>query len=170
MSTFVSVGNATQSFCRLLDEVALIATVLPQPVVVQHGHTTFHSEACRAIPFVEMNEFERLVADAELLILHAGAGSVIHALRSGKVPVVMARRCGYGELVDDHQVEFALALENSGRVVVALEPAQLLDAVQRALKLQGALKLHSDGGRAGHEPVMLKLVNEALSGYARRFS
>jgi hypothetical protein len=36
MSTFVSVGNATQSFSRLLDAVIDIAPTLPQPVIFQY--------------------------------------------------------------------------------------------------------------------------------------
>lgn len=164
MSTFVSVGNATQSFCRLLDEVARLALTLPQPVIVQHGETSFRSDACRAIPFIGMSEFERLVADAELLILHAGAGSVIHAVRAGKVPVVMPRRTAYGEHVDDHQVEFAKALEVAGRVVVVDEPMQLTEAVRRALELQRS------GTRTAGASAMLGLVDETLAGYARKFA
>lgn len=164
MSTFVSVGNGTQSFSRLLDEVARIASELPQPVIVQHGNTPFQSEACKAIRFVDMGEFERLVAESELLILHAGAGSVIHAVGAGKVPVVMPRRAEHGEIVDDHQIGFAQALEEAGKVVVASDPSQLADAVRSALELQRA------SGKVDHAPVMLRLVDETLAGYARRYS
>lgn len=163
MSTFVSVGNATQSFGRLLEEVGRLALTMPQPVVVQRGETPFQSDSCRVIPFIPMSEFERMVAEAELVILHAGAGSVIHAVRAGKVPVVMPRRVQYGEIVDDHQVEFAKALSAVGRVVVADELMPLADAVQHALELQRSA-LRTTGAEA-----MLVLVEEALAGYASRF-
>jgi len=163
VSTFVSVGNATQSFSRLLDEVARLAMTLPQPVIVQHGETPFQSGVCRAIPFVEMHEFERLVAEAELLILHAGAGSVIHSVRASKVPVVMPRLAQYGEHVDDHQVEFAKSLEVAGWVVVADESMSLADAVQRALKLQRST------ARTTGSTSMLKLIDDTLARYERRF-
>lgn len=163
MSTFVSVGNATQSFCRLLDEVARLATTLPQPVIVQHGDTPFQSDFCRAIRFLEMGEFERLMAEADLLILHAGAGSVIHAVRAGNVPVIMPRKTAYGEIVDDHQGEFARALEATGRVVIADEPVHLAAAVRRALELQ--LVATKPIGMSS----MADVVGETLAGYARRF-
>jgi UDP-N-acetylglucosamine transferase subunit ALG13 len=165
VSTFVSVGNATQPFSRLLDEVARLALTLPRPVIVQHGETPFLPDVCKVISFVEMSEFERLVAEAELLILHAGAGSLIHAIRAGKVPVVMPRRAEYGEHVDDHQIEFARALAAAGRVVVAYQPAQLGDAVRRALALQ-----RSAGKVVADASVMLRLLDETLAGYARQFS
>jgi UDP-N-acetylglucosamine transferase subunit ALG13 len=78
----------------------------------------------------------RLVAGVELLIVHAGAGSVIHAIRAGKVPVVMPRRKALGEHMDDHQAEFAAALEQTGHVVVAHDAAGLAAAIERALALQ----------------------------------
>ncbi|MFH1635548.1 MAG: hypothetical protein ABIG63_16275, partial [Chloroflexota bacterium] len=74
--TFVSVGNATQPFNRLLDQVLRIASTLPQPVVVQHGSSTFRGAGCIPRQFMEMEEFGQFVSEAELLILHAGAGSV----------------------------------------------------------------------------------------------
>lgn len=164
IGTFVSVGNATQAFSRLLNEVSLIASSLPQPVVVQHGHAPFLAAGCQGLAFVEMNQFEHLVAKAELLVLHAGAGSVIHAIRAGKVPVVMPRRAACGEHVDDHQVEFARALEAAGRVVVAYEPGQLGNATRRALEIQLKVANTADA------PLMVRLVDETLARYAELLS
>ena len=92
---------------------------LPQPVFVQSGSTPFDAAGCEVAPFLAMSEFERRVAQSTLLIMHAGAGSVITAVRAGKVPVVMPRRARFGEHVDDHQVEFARELAAAGRIVVA---------------------------------------------------
>jgi UDP-N-acetylglucosamine transferase subunit ALG13 len=162
LSTFVSVGNATQPFPRLLGAVAAIADSLPQPVVVQHGSGVFQGAGCDARSFVDMAEFEQRVATAELLIMHAGAGSVINAVRAGKVPVVMPRRSAFGEILDDHQIEFALALEQAGRVVVVDEPSELAGAVRWALELQRS------GGRRDDVCEMARLVGQTLENYARR--
>lgn len=160
MSTFVSVGNATQPFQRLLDAVAAIASHLPYPVVVQYGSGRFDVPGCEARSKIPMADFERLTADAELLIFHAGAGSVIHALRAGKVPVVVPRRAEFKELVDDHQIEFAEALSQARRVVVVHDVAYLLDAVKRAMTLQR--KVHSEA----RLPELVRVVGERLSRYA----
>ena len=162
MSTFVSVGNATQPFSRLLDAVAAIAGDLPQPVFVQSGHTPFRADGCENVPFLDMNEFQSLVGRSKLLIMHAGAGSVITAVRAGKVPAVMPRSVRYGEHVDDHQVEFARELRRAGRIVVADEPADLLSAVGEALTRQ-------QGARwAGQAPAMVAMIAEVLRRYANR--
>lgn len=160
MSTFVSVGNATQPFLRLLDAVAKLVPELPPPVIVQHGVAPFYAQGCRAVPFVGMDDFESLIIEAELLILHAGAGSVLNALRAGKVPVVMPRRVCYGEHVDDHQLEFAQALAETGRVMVAGEPEHLAAAVRCALSLQ------SERDKLIKGSTMVQLVEQVLAGYA----
>ena len=131
MSTFVLVGNVRRPFTRLLNAIAANAPALPQPVVVQHGHTPFAGNDCRAVPFFEMSEFERLIAASQLVVAHAGVGGIFHALRSGKVPVVVPRRHDLGEHIDDHQVSLARALSKTERVVVLEDVAALLAARAR---------------------------------------
>jgi beta-1,4-N-acetylglucosaminyltransferase len=161
VATFVSVGNAIQPFNRLTEGVLKIAFKLPQPVFVQHGNTPFPQDVgCITKPFIEMGEFSQCVAQADLLILHAGAGSVIHAVRAGKVPVVMPRRAKYGEHVDDHQVEFARALAGAGKVIMVEEPEGLFGAVEVAMERQYLLQPLSENSR------MISLIGEVLHEYA----
>ncbi|MGH6822382.1 MAG: glycosyltransferase [Methylocella sp.] len=155
MSTFVSVGNAHQPFTRLIHAVTSIAHALPQPVVVQHGYTPFDSIECRGVRFLDMPAFESAVSEAEVLVLHAGAGCVIHALGAGKAPVVMARRAEFGEHVDNHQVEFARELALTGRVVVAEHIAELKAAIERARTLPATV--------ARSEPTVVELVAAILA-------
>jgi UDP-N-acetylglucosamine transferase subunit ALG13 len=144
----------------LLDAVSAIAQTLPQPIVVQHGSTPIMNAHWIAVPFVELREFERLVQQADLLILHAGAGSVIHAVRAGKVPVVMPRRVQYGEHVDDHQMEFARALFEAGRVILVENAESLQAAVNAAIAKQRS------GLVVGEQSAMVQLVAETLARYA----
>jgi UDP-N-acetylglucosamine transferase subunit ALG13 len=157
----VSIGNAHQQFQRLLKAVDSIAHLLPQPVVIQHGHTPFRTEKCKTVPFLEMTEFERLIRESELVILHAGAGGILAAVQAGKVPVLMPRRASYGEHIDDHQVENATELTLSGKVVVAEEPDDLLGAVEEAMKRQ---RMPRSSGTA---PTMVGLISDVLRHYAQ---
>lgn len=159
LSTFVSVGNATQPFNRLLLKIADIADQLPAPVFVQHGSTPFSCATGGARPFVSMSEFTVRIDQAHLVIMHAGAGSVIHAVRAGKVPVVMPRRARYGEHIDDHQLEFARMLAESGKIVVAEEPDDLLGAAEEAMKRQGMARPLTIA------PRMIGLISEVLLEY-----
>ena len=164
MTTFVTVGNATQPFKRFLNGVAKIIAALPQPVIVQHGSTPFSFHGCKTVNFMEMEQFGRLVETAELLIMHGGAGSIIHAVQSGKIPVVMPRRAKYQEIVDDHQVELAQALSETGKVVLAMEPVDLEPAIADALTRQSTF--HSPPT----PPKLVNLISETLQDYAKQFN
>jgi len=131
--TLVTVGNGRQSFQRLLDAVERIAHVLPRPVIIQCGHTPFSSPDLEVRNFIENEEFLRLLNDASLVISHAGAGTIIQAVRAGHLPVVMPRLVRYGEIVDDHQLELAEALGRVGKVVPVLDPSDLGAATRKAL-------------------------------------
>ena len=160
MSTFVSVGNANQPFARLLEIVSTLAEQdeLPLPVVVQHGYTPFVSVVCEAIAFMSMDDFSNHVQNAELLILHAGAGSMIHACQAGKVPVVMPRRACFGEHIDDHQVELVEAFEQAGLVINVTDEKDLSGAAMRAIKVQSEQK---KGKR--EEPMMIDMIRQQLA-------
>jgi UDP-N-acetylglucosamine--N-acetylmuramyl-(pentapeptide) pyrophosphoryl-undecaprenol N-acetylglucosamine transferase len=54
---------------------------------------------------------------ADVVITHAGVGSVIALIESGIFPVVVPRRSAHGEHVDDHQAEIA---DLVGQVGIAL--------------------------------------------------
>lgn len=142
-----------------------MAARLPQPVVVQHGYTAFDDSICTRMPFLSMEEFIRRVHDAELLIMHAGAGSVIHAVGAGKIPVIMPRRVAYGEHVNDHQVEFAQALAAAGKVVMVENQDDLERAAEEAMARQRQLS-NRDGGRKDSLPPLVGLVDRLLSDYA----
>ena len=129
MSTFVSIGNGTQSFARLLDQVKAVADRLPQPVVVQHGRTPFVSERIEYFAFTDEAGFQARLAAASLFITHGGGGSVFAAIRAGKKPVVLPRLKRFDEIVDDHQIAFCEELERQGKIVYVRDAADLLAGV-----------------------------------------
>jgi len=160
VSTFVSVGNATQPFCRLLDAVCGIAEYLPQPVVVQYGAADGYScSKCSGVAFMDMMEFEKQVAEAELLIMHAGAGSVIQAVRSGKIPVIIPRLADLGEHIDDHQLEFSRQLEESRKILVVDDAATLLDVCKLSLSRQKLIEENNIS-----EPPLVNMVKDIIKG------
>lgn len=133
---FVTVGNALQGFGRLLVAVereSQQGILKGEDILFQSGHTTdFNPGTGRLVPFLPLDEFEENVRQAELVISHAGAGTLIHLFRTGKVPIVMPREKRYGEHVDDHQVELVKALVEQRRVVSIRDSDELTSAIKRA--------------------------------------
>lgn len=130
---FVTVGNATQGFQRLLaavDEAAGKGLFGEEPVFMQIGNNpNFRASNCQQEAFVDVQRFESLLRNASLVISHGGAGTLIKLLQTGRVPIVMPRRCEFSEHVDDHQVELVKALASEGRVIPVYEAEDLAEAV-----------------------------------------
>lgn len=130
MGTFVSIGNCTQGFSRLLDEVKRVADQLPQPIVVQHGRSSFSSDTIRHFDFTDEAGFLKCLSECDLFISHAGGGSVFSAIKLGIKPVVVPRRKMFAEHVDDHQVAFAEELSRQGKIVAVYDIADLTAAAK----------------------------------------
>lgn len=137
----VTVGNATQEFRRLLETVERLARegfFGRETLLVQNGHSraiTLPHGRCQA--FMAPEEFQRSLQEASLLIAHAGWGTLVQAMRAGKVPVVMPRRKRYGEIINDHQLEVVEALAKQGCLLPAYEPVDLTWSLQEARRSHG---------------------------------
>ena len=70
-------------------------------------------------------ELLALINEADAVVCGAGPGTVIDALRAGVQPVVVPRRGGLDEAVDDHQVAFAALLSERSMVRTATSEAEL---------------------------------------------
>jgi beta-1,4-N-acetylglucosaminyltransferase len=161
MSTFVSIGNGTQSFARLLDEVKRISSDLPQPVIVQHGRTAFTADGIEAFDFSDEAKFLKLLSECSVFITHGGGGSVFSAIKLGKKPIVVPRRVGFDEIVDDHQMAFTQELTRLGKVVPVYDIASLSQSVSQLLA-DPVLPDDSNDKSRSHER-----ITKAVSEFAR---
>ena len=71
--------------------------------------------------------FDRLMADSDVFVTHAGVGTLMRALELGVRPLVVPRRVARGEHVDDHQLQVVRELVERGLVLLR-EPHELTDA------------------------------------------
>jgi UDP-N-acetylglucosamine transferase subunit ALG13 len=136
---FVTVGNAKQSFHRLLDAVNELATIGffgSEQVVAQNGHSIFTNSHLTCKPFLSEMEFKNHIEEATLVISHGG-GTPLHVVLLGRVPVVMPRLKKYKEHVNNHQLEFVRVLVREGWAIPAWEPADLGEAIRKAKAMGG---------------------------------
>jgi UDP-N-acetylglucosamine transferase subunit ALG13 len=129
---FVAVGNARQSFDRLVNAAAALGRT-GQNVIVQHGHTRIvQSPDFTPVAFLSSDEFDRYLHLASVIVCHGGCGTVLQSIRAGKVPVVVPRRKHLREHVNDHQLELAEELARQGYVVACHDVRDLSGAIARA--------------------------------------
>lgn len=164
----VTVGTLREFPFRSL--VARLAEILPADAEVlwQTGSTPVADLGIDGRSLVPMDEMRRAVADADVVVGHAGCGTTLDVLATGRVPVLVPRRAARGEHVDDHQMELAQHLARRGLAVVAEAPELTLGHLRRAAastaeplgtpsttlaaRLAGAL-VGAGGGPAGAGPV-----------------
>ena len=70
--------------------------------------------------------FDRLMADSDVFVTHAGVGTLMRALELGVRPLVVPRRVARGEHVDDHQLQVVRELAERGLVLLR-DPQDLAD-------------------------------------------
>lgn len=129
---FVTVGTDHHPFDRLIDWVDRWAPRAPAVrFVVQYGtaHPPAHAEGT---PFVGPDEFASTLDTAAAVVCSGGPGAIMESRAAGLRPIVVPRRAGLGEHVDDHQRRFADFMSRRGLVTLADDEAGL-DAALDAL-------------------------------------
>jgi len=124
---FATVGShPTFKFDRLLNALEGLPG---DELIVQHGPGEPPANAREAVAFMSFEEMLAHMGRASVVVSHAGVGSILCALQSGRTPVVMPREAQFDETVDDHQVELARALAPTGRIVLVEAAGELPAAV-----------------------------------------
>lgn len=134
-SIFVAVGTSQRGFDRLLrwlDDLRQQGAV-QIPIAAQRGHAHHIPRNYPSDPFLPSHQLEARIAQAKLVICHAGAGLLGTCIRHGKRPIVVPRLARFGEAINDHQLMLAKALSASGQALLVQEKRELLPAIQAAL-------------------------------------
>jgi UDP-N-acetylglucosamine transferase subunit ALG13 len=119
---FVTVGTHHQPFRRLLDALDALDG---DDLVVQYGPGEPPPGVAHAQAYMPFDEMLERFEEADVVITHAGVGSILCARRAGHLPLVVPRRHELGEHVDEHQAELTRALEARGKVIAVWETESL---------------------------------------------
>jgi UDP-N-acetylglucosamine transferase subunit ALG13 len=119
----VSVGTQEgYGFSRLF--AALAPLLVGVEVLWQSGTQDVSDYGIAGRPSVPHDELAAAVAEADVVVAHAGTGAALTAIEAGKCPVLVPRLARYREHVDDHQVQIAAELSGRG-LAVSARPEQL---------------------------------------------
>lgn len=116
-------GNGDYGFDRLLNRVDL---VLPKDVEVlwQVDRTAFVPRRGTVVQHLPASELSRAMAEADVVIGHAGTGTALASLDAGKIPLLAPRSSDAREHVDDHQADLGKFL-SSRRLAVVTDASTL---------------------------------------------
>lgn len=113
----VTLGTERFDFSRA---VRALFPLLPRDcdVLWQMGSTAAEPPIGRAVKLIPHADMAAEIAEADLVVTHAGVGSVLTALDAGHCPVVLPRASRYAEHVDDHQLDLGATLVSRDLAVV----------------------------------------------------
>lgn len=124
-------GNAHYGFERL---VRHLHAVLPSDwsVLWQVGPSDVSDLGIDSVVSLPSARLREEIAAADIVISHAGTGSILTALSLGIRPIVVPRRAAHGEHVDGHQDDLADHVAAEGLAMVREADAITLDDLVEA--------------------------------------
>lgn len=155
---FVTVGSEQFPFDRLIRAVDDLARQgVLRDVYCQTGASTYRPQHCQWAPFLPFHEMIERIRASELVIAHGGVGITLLCLQQGKIPVLAPRRPVLGEHVDDHQLRFAIHLEQLNKAVTIREMRELEKAIKKQNELQ---KAYEGSRKSSSQPQTSSLCSE----------
>lgn len=135
---FVTLGTQDKSFSRLLEAIdrEINNGNIKEKVIVQAGHTEYKSDNMEIYKLLPMNEFDNYIKQCDLLITHAGVGSIMTGLDNNKKVIAVARLSKYNEHNNDHQVQIATEFSKLGYILYEEDLDKLGDTIKKAKKFK----------------------------------
>ena len=132
----VMLGTQQNNFHRLLDEIEknIQNGNIKDDVIVQAGFTKYNSSKMRTFNMIPRQELEKLVDKADLIITHAGVGSIEMALTKNKKVIAVPRLKKYDEHVNDHQKNIEQEFNKKGWIIGIDDVSDLEKALKKATK------------------------------------
>ena len=133
----VTLGTGRYGFRRLVER---LVDLLPADAEVlwQTGSTDTSGLTIDPTPALPYSELKEAMANADVVVSHAGVGSALCALDAGRMPILVPRRVAHDEIVDDHQEQVARELASRGLALMqeagTLTEEDLLSAAGRTVE------------------------------------
>lgn len=123
---FVTVGNM-DPFDRLIKAMDEWAGRQEQPIEIlaQVGKGTYRPKNFEFTPFLTPSQYKDAFQRADLVVSHAGTGSIITALETDKPMLIMPKLASLGEQRNEHQLATANRFRPSTLIQVAYDVEEL---------------------------------------------
>lgn len=128
---FVTVGT-DGPFDRLIKVVDRWAAENERDdIFAQIGEGAWKPEHVKWAELLDPTEFAKRFQEASVIIGHAGMGTILTALSSGKIILVMPKMASLGEHRNEHQMATARHLLDLDKVNVAFDEEELEEVLRR---------------------------------------
>jgi UDP-N-acetylglucosamine transferase subunit ALG13 len=150
---FVTLGTIRPYRFDALVDAVLSTGLADSRTVWQLGVTTRQGLPGTAVSQLTTTEFEECSRSADVVITHAGVGTIMNLLGMGVFAVVVPRRATRKEHVDNHQIQIGTLLQTRGISMVTeverLDRKTILEASASAIRWSSET-LDQRPGVSGH--------------------
>ena len=126
-------------------------------VFAQVGDSSYRPTHVRWVKFLGPDDFVRAVREADVVVGHAGTGTILCALENRRPVLVMPRRASLRETRNDHQLATVRRLEALDGVAVALAEEDLEAQLDRLSDLKAGTSIRRDAS-----PELIRALREFL--------
>lgn len=126
---FVTVGTQLP-FPRLMQYMASIAPQTCHKIIAQTCDPALTDAPFEHHAKLAPAEFDRIFKHADIVVAHAGIGTILSARRMRKPLIIVARSGALGEHRNDHQSATAKAMRGTSGVYVAQNEGELARLLQ----------------------------------------
>lgn len=117
----VTLGTQDKPFRRLIEAVEkqVLNGNIKEKVFVQAGYTNYTSstENIKIIDYCSLQEMEKKMQEANIIITHGGVASIITGIKKEKKVIAAARKMEFGEHVNNHQEQIIENFAQSGYIL-----------------------------------------------------
>lgn len=129
MKILVTIGSMSErKFTRLfkiIDELCAEGFLNGRDITAQVGFDQYHSEYYQCFDMVSDEQFKQFIDQSDLIISHAGTGTVTSCIKKGKKVIIFPRLEKYQEHYDDHQMDLTTLFVTQGYVRSAINKEEL---------------------------------------------
>ena len=138
MKIFIVVGTQ-EPFDRMIKAIDEWAAMHPEHFIfAQVSKSKYQPKAFKFTDFITPELFDLRFNEADLIISHAGMGTIISALANGKPIIVMPRLAANHEHRNDHQLATAKSFEKLGFVKAVYNGQDMHEALDSAQNIKAA--------------------------------
>ncbi len=144
---FVTVGSQLP-FDRMIEAVDEVAPLLQgKEIIAQVFGMKYKPRNIKTLDYIHPKDFKNYVDSAELIISHAGTGTILSVAQMEKPMIVFPRLGKLKETRNNHQIDTCIRMEEITKLQVAYNKEQLAEKIKLYL--------------AGNLPIMEKVPAHA---------
>ncbi|MBM3233201.1 glycosyltransferase [Candidatus Pacearchaeota archaeon] len=134
---FVAVGTHPESFERLIKRIDEIAPQVKEKILIQRGFTKYIPKNCESFEFAD--SLEPYFKKARLVVSQSATSLLEFVLFNKKPLITVPRQKKFHEHLNDHQVEFAIYLQERTGIKAVLNidelTPELLNSYKKVAKI-----------------------------------